>query len=108
MRSRALVLAVLLVCCGAPSARQPEVRVLAPLPAPARAIADALEIGALDRSQLLLHVIRTLHAMGAPGGETGPRTQLRRLLEAPAAGPGETVPLPLDPSIWRETILQRP
>jgi hypothetical protein len=108
MRSRALVFGVLLVFCGAPSARQPEVRALAPLPAPSRAIADALEIGGPDRSQLLLHVVRTLYAMGAPGGETGPRTQLRRLLEAPAAGPGETVPLPLDAAIWRETILQRP
>ncbi len=108
MRLRALVLAVLLVFYGALSARQPAVRVLAPLPAPARAIGDALEISAIDRSQLLLHIIRTLYAMGAPGGETGPRTQMRRLLDAPSPGRGETVPLPLDPSIWRETILQRP
>jgi hypothetical protein len=107
MRSRALVLAVLLVSYGAVSARQPAVRTLAPLPAPSRAIADVLEIGNADRSQLVLTVIRTLYAIGAPAGDSGARTQLRQLIESPETARGEAVPLPLDPSIWRETILQR-
>jgi hypothetical protein len=108
MRSRALVLAVLLVSYGAVSARQPAVRALAPLPAPARAIADAFEITAVDRSQLLLTIIRTLYTVGIAGGENGPRGRLRQLTDQPPTARGEMVPLPLDPSIWRETILQRP
>ena len=108
MRSRALVLVVLLVSYGAVSARQPAVRALAPLPAPAREIADAFEITAADRSQLLLTIIRTLYTVGIAGGENGPRGRLRQLTDQPPAARGEMVPLPLDPSIWRETILQRP
>jgi len=107
MRSRALVLAVLLVSYGAVSARQPAVRVLAPLPVPAAAIADVLEFGNSDRSQLVLNVIRTIYAIGAPAGESGAKTQLRQLIEAPDLPRGELVPLPLDPSIWRESIFQR-
>ena len=110
MRSRAMVLAVLLVFCGAPGARQPEVRC-------ARAVAGA---GARDRRRARDQRAgsqptpppRHSHALRngrCQGGDTG---------SADADAPGcsrrpppvlrETVPLPLDPSIWRETILQRP
>ncbi len=107
MRARALVLVVLLLSYGAVSARQPAVRAMAPLPAPARVIADALEISSADRSQLLLNIIRTHYSLGAAVTETGPRMKLRQALAVNGTIRGEAVPLPLDPSIWRETILRR-
>jgi hypothetical protein len=108
MRARALVLVVLLLSYGAVSARQPAVRAMAPLPAPARVLAEALELPSVDRSQLLLNIIRTTFALGTGGQETGPRIKLREAIATNATTRGELVPLPLDPSIWRETILQRP
>jgi hypothetical protein len=108
MRSRALVLVVLLLSYGALSARQPAVRVLAPLPAPAQSIADALEINSVDRGLLVLNTIRTIYATTALDVETGPRIKLRRVLANAGSERGELVPLPLDPSIWRDTILLRP
>jgi hypothetical protein len=107
MRARALVLVVLLLSYGAVSARQPAVRVLAPLPVPARTIADALEIATIDRSQLLVNIIRTSYALGARDTPSGPRAKLSEAIAAAGAERGELVPLPLDPSIWRETILQQ-
>jgi hypothetical protein len=107
MRARALAVVVLLLSYGAVGARQPAVRVAVPLPAPARDIADALEIASIDRSQFLLDVIRTLFSVGLVEGDPRQRMKLRDLIASPQAQKGELVPLPLDPSIWRETLLPR-
>jgi len=107
MRARALVVIVLLLSYGAVGARQPAVRMSVPLPVPAEQIASALDIVSVDRSRFVLDVVRTLFTVGSEGGDVRQRENLRAaLLGAPAIA-GATVPLPLDPSIWRETLLQR-
>ena len=107
MRARALVIAVLLLSYGAVGARQPAVRMAVALPLPAEQMAKALEILSIDRSRFVLDVVRALFTVGMAEGDVRQRENLRAaLLTAPLA-PGETVPLPLDASIWRETLLQR-
>jgi hypothetical protein len=108
MRARALVIVVLLVSYGAVGARQPAVRSTAPLPLPADRIAEALGIASVDRSHFVLDVIRTLFAVGLPEGDFRQRARFRELMSAPLSNKGEQVPLPLDASIWRETLLQKP
>jgi len=106
MRARALVVVVLLLSYGAVGARQPAVRLAVPLPAPAERIAEALEILSIDRSRFVLDVVRTLYAAGPADGDLRQRDRLKPVL-LDFAQPGETVPLPLDTSIWRETLLPR-
>ncbi len=108
MRARALIVVVLLVSYGAVGARQPAVRVALPLPLPAAQIAEALNIAEIDRSHFALDVIRTLFAVGLPEGDFRQRAKLKELLAATAPMKGESVPVPLDVSIWRETLLSRP
>ncbi len=105
---RALILVVLLLSYGAVGARQPAVRVALPLPVPAQQIADALEIASIDRAQFVLNIVRTLFAIGVTEGDLRQRAKLRAVLEGSAGVRGELVPLPLDASIWRETIFGRP
>jgi hypothetical protein len=107
MRARALVVVVLLLSYGAVGARQPAVRMAVPLPVPADRIASALEILSIDRSHFVLDVVRALFTSGLIEGDLRQREHLRTALLAAPAMPGETVPLPLDASIWRETLLQR-
>ncbi len=107
MRARALVIVVLLLSYGAVGARQPAVRMAVPLPLPAAQMADALEILSVDRSRFVLDVVRALFTMGMAEGDVRQRENLRAALLAAPSSPGETVPLPLDASIWRETLLQR-
>jgi hypothetical protein len=107
MRARALIVVVLLVSYGAVGARQPAVRVGVPLPVRAERIAEALGIASIDRSQFVLDIIRTFFAVGLPEGDQRQRANLKELLLQPRAGKGEEVPLPLDASIWRETLLAR-
>ena len=108
-RARALAIVVLLLSYGAVGARQPAVRTSGLLVAPARAIANAAGITVVDRSRLMLDVIRAL--FDAPDGQdaadTRRRQQVTAVLTAPRADSREAVPLPLDPSIWRETIFDR-
>ena len=108
MRAKALILVVLLVSYGAVGARQPAVRMAVPLPAPGSEMATALEISTVDRGQFVLSIIRTLFGIGLTEGDKRQRARLRELLASPSSQPGEMVPLPLDASIWRETMLQRP
>jgi hypothetical protein len=108
MRARALILVVLLLSYGAVGARQPAVRMAVPLPIPADELAAALEIPNIDRSHFVLDVIRTLFAIGLVDGDKRHRTALRQVLLSSSKQGGEPVPLPLDASIWRETLLQRP
>jgi hypothetical protein len=107
MRARTLIVVVLLVSYGAVGARQPAVRMAVPLPVQAERIAEALGIASFDRSQFVLDIIRTFFAVGLPEGDQRQRNRFRELLLAPRTGKGEEVPLPLDASIWRETLLGR-
>jgi hypothetical protein len=109
MRARALIVVVLLVSYGAVGARQPAVRVAVPLPVRAQRIADALGIASVDRSQFVLDIIRTFFAVGLPEGDVRQRGNLRELLLQPRVSEVkfEEVPLPLDASIWRDTLIGR-
>ena len=107
MRARALVLVVLFVSYGAVGARQPAVRMAVPLPVPAQQIADALDITSVERSHFVLNVVRTLFGIGQMEGNKQHRQRFKELLASGSSGTGETVPLPLDASIWRETLLLR-
>ena len=68
---------------------------------------NALEILSIDRSRFVLDVVRALFTSGLVEGDVRQRENLRAALLAAPSTPGETVPLPLDASIWRETLLQR-
>jgi hypothetical protein len=94
---------------GAVGARQPAVRAALPLPVPARILADAAGLPSSDPSTLLLQIVRVVFGSQAgPALEDGARrTAIRRALGTPLGKTSDTVPLPLDPAIWRETILQR-
>src|SRR5262245_20289226 len=107
LKYRALILVVLLVSYGAVGARQPAVRMAVPLPVPSEQLAQAIDIVTIDRSTFVLSIVRTLFAVGLAEGDMRQRTSLREVLDRPSNARGETVPLPLDASIWRETILQR-
>ena len=108
MRARVLILVVLLLSYGAVGARQPAVRMAVPLPAPADEIAAALEIASIDRSDFVLNVVRVLFGMGMLEGDRRQRGALTQILNTASNRPGEAVPLPLDASIWRETLLPKP
>ena len=82
MRARALVVIVLLLSYGAVGARQPAVRMSVPLPAPAEQIASALDILSIDRSRLVLDVVRTLFGVGMEAGDLRQRENLRVALLA--------------------------
>ena len=61
----------------------------------------------VDRSRFVLDVVRALFTTGAGRRRhAAARSPAAALLATPAT-PGETVPLPLDASIWRETLLPR-
>lgn len=108
-RRRAVAIAILLLSYGAVGARQPAVRAALPLPVPAQSLADAVGLRSSDPSTLLLHIIRLVYESaderGADGGT--PRAALREMLAAGDAKVADVVPLPLDPSIWRETIIEQ-
>src|SRR5262245_43654243 len=107
-RGRILAIVVLLLSYGAVGARQPAVRSAMPLPAPAAAIAEAAGLPSAEPATLLLHLVRLLYdgpeKPGTPADKL--RTTLRQLLRTPASHTADVVPLPLDPSIWRETLLE--
>ena len=102
------MLAVLLLSYGAVGARQPAIRASVPLPAPAAQIAEALDLPAIDRGLFAVNSVRTLYSTVQPDGDPTLRLKLREILGNVVVAPGESVPLPLDASIWRETILKRP
>ncbi len=106
-RARILAVVVLLLSYGAVGGRQPAVRSSVPLPAPAAVLAETLGLPVADRSRLVLDIVRVI--FDTPDGSDPKDTALRVRLNAllASAKPGETAPLPLDPSIWRESILRR-
>lgn len=109
-RARALSVAVLIVFYGAVGARQPAVRVAIPLPAPAATIAEAAALPPSDAATLLLNLTRVLYDVqnGERNETVARRAAAREVLLAPQTAPADRAPLPLDPSIWRDTILQQP
>src|SRR5687768_679638 len=108
-RARALAAAILLVFYGAVGARQPAVRATVVLPVTADSVAAAAGLPDAHASTLLLHLTRVLHE--APTGQDREadrrRQAVRQALWIKSDKPGEPLPLPLDPSIWRDTILQQ-
>jgi hypothetical protein len=106
-RLKALAIVVLLLSYGAVGARQPAVRVDVTLPASVRAIADAVGLPSADPSTLVLEITRLVY--NAPNLDTARVQQLRSALRdvmfSKGAQTEDTVPLPLDPSIWRDTLL---
>ena len=108
-RARALAVAVLIVFYGAVGARQPAVRGAVQLPVPAATIAAAADLPSPEPATLLLHLTRAVYdePTGKNAGADKRRDAVRNALWAQQVEPGEPVPLPLDPSIWRDTILQQ-
>lgn len=108
-RARLLSVVVLLLSYGAVGARQPAVRTAAPLPVPAADLARTLDVSVVDRGRIMLDAIRILFDApdGFDEGDTTRRQQLTRAIASPDRKPGETIPLPLDPSVWRDSILLR-
>src|SRR4051794_35545163 len=108
-RTRALALVVLMLSYGAVGARQPAVRTSISHGVPTSKLAETLGIPNADRSHILLDVVRM--AFNAPdkkdARDTEVRGRLRALFQSAGEGAPETVPLPLDPSVWRDTILRR-
>jgi hypothetical protein len=108
-RARALSIAVLLLSYGAVGARQPAVRAALPLPAPAPVVGAAAFLPSSDPSTLLLHIVRVLYGpgVGPASEEEARRAAIRTALGKRDGKTADVVPLPLDPVIWRETILQQ-
>jgi hypothetical protein len=108
-RERALALVVLMLSYGAVGARQPAVRASVPLGVSASQLGETLGIIDPDRSHIILDIIRI--AFDAPdgqdAGDTATKARLRALFRSTTESTPDTVPLPLDPSVWRDTILRR-
>src|SRR5262245_14392403 len=106
-RARNLAVVVLLLSYGAVGARQPAVRSAAPLPAPAAALAQQLKLSSTDRSRIVLDIVRLVY--DSPGSRDPEDIRRLNTLQSliASATPGETAPLPLDRSIWRDTLLRR-
>jgi hypothetical protein len=102
-----MIVTLILVSYGALGARQPAVRTSVPLPVPAEQLATALGLNPDDHSQILISLIRLL--FDAPDGsnveDAKRRALLSSLLKAPKTTGRDLVPLPLDTSIWRETLM---
>lgn len=106
-RAKALAVVVLLLSYGAVGARQPAVRSAVRLPVSARVLASSLGLPASDTATLLLHVVRLVHVAPDQGSQARHGQEaLHAVLSALRDRKAESVPLPLDPSIWRDTILQ--
>ena len=108
-RIRTLALVVLMLSYGAVGARQPAVRTSVPLGIDASLLASGLGMSSFDRSRLLLDVVRITFASpdGQDPNERSARAKLQALYAAPDPNVRQTVPLPLDPAVWRDTILMR-
>ena len=109
MRAQTLIVLIVLVSYGAVGARQPAVRTSIRLPVPAAELAANLGLHPDDRAGLLTSIVRLV--FDAPDGGNAEDERRRAILDAslqrPPRDKGDLVPLPLDPSVWRETLLQR-
>ena len=109
MRAQTLIVLIVLVSYGAVGARQPAVRTSIRLPLPAAELGANLGLDAAERSGLLTSIVRLV--FDAPDGASADDERRRAILDASLQRPprdnGDLAPLPLDPSVWRETLLQR-
>jgi hypothetical protein len=107
--AQAAIVGILLVSYGALGARQPAVRMSVPLPIPAAQLATSLGLDPADKSQLIVSIVRL--GFGSPDGtsveDQKRRTILTNQFSRPVPNVRDRVPLPLDKSIWRETLLTR-
>ena len=110
MPARIAAVLVLVVSYGALSARQPAVRTSMPLPITAEQLSASVGLGTTDHNQLLLSIVRLVFEV--PDGSSAQNQTRRAALSAQLKGSSHlgaiSVPLPLDTSIWRETILGYP
>ena len=108
--ARIAAVLVLVVSYGALSARQPAVRTAMPLPSGTEQLAASLGISPADRNQLMPTIVRQL--FDAPDGSSTRnqkrRSELSSYLRTVTSARRFSAPLPLDTSIWRETILAYP
>jgi hypothetical protein len=107
---RAVTVIVLLLFPAASTAQPASVRTAVPLPIPAATLAAAVGSHTVDRSRVLLDVVRIVFdAPDAPASASGKlRARVNDLLRTVPSGSTDTVPLPLTPDIWRDAILQMP
>ena len=109
VRARAVAVGILLVSYGALGARQPAVRTSVPLPVNAAQLASSLGLDPTDKSQLIVSIVRLV--FDSPEGtsieDRKRRTILAEQFSHPVSNVRDRVPLPLDASIWRETLLTR-
>jgi hypothetical protein len=104
---RAVTVIVLLLFPNAGSAQPPSARTAVPLPVPAATLAAAVSSHNVDRSRVLLDVVRIMFdAPEGPAASGQIRARLNDLLRTVPSGSADTVPLPLTPDIWRDAILQ--
>lgn len=108
-RARTLLVVVLLLSYGAVGARQPAVRGDLPLSVSIAAVGDAVGVHSPRASTLLLDLTRLLYDSDRVDE---PRLRDLRIAAVRVLGTRSdkaesAVPLPLDRSIWRETILQK-
>jgi hypothetical protein len=101
--------ATLLICQCAVAAEKPAVRGSIRLPVSAHRLAEALGLASSDASTLLLSVVRLVYEPKAqdPQGRRV-RDALAEVLSERSDPTTDVVPLPLDPAIWRDTLLQTP
>jgi hypothetical protein len=80
-----------------------------PLPVSAQTLAAAFGLASSDASTLLLSVVRLVYESDgrSPKGRRV-REVLVNVLSAPRQPTTDVVPLPLNPAIWRDVILQTP
>ena len=110
-RARALAVAVLLLSYGAVGARQPAVRAALPLPVPATRRSPrqpAFPLPIRPRSSCTSSASPSVLKPGPHRRTARGARPFAKALRTPDGKTSDTVPLPLDPGIWRETILQQP
>src|SRR5687768_12962604 len=104
----AVTVIVLLLFPAASAAQPAPVRTAVPLPIPAATLAAAVNSHTVDRSRVLLDVVRVVFdppdASASAGGQL--RARVNDLLRTVPSGSTDTVPLPLTPGIWRDVILR--
>ena len=109
VRARAVAVGILLVSYGALGARQPAVRTSVPLPVTAAQVATSVGLDPADKSQLVVSIVRLV--FDSPDGTSVEDQKRRALLTEQFSHRNDEgrdrVPLPLDASIWRETLLTR-
>ena len=101
-----ITMAVFVWCQTAVAETTP--RGVAPLPISAHTLSDKFGLPTSDPSIVILHLVRLAYGTREPRGSAAKKVRdaLQALPEV-AAGPTESVPLPLEKRVWQEKILRR-